>query len=62
MMVMKWLIYFIYTILYLAVTLFGLGPVLLADGTNEERAITGIIVAMIYGVLTWTLVIWRRKL
>ncbi|MHC0035556.1 DUF6954 family protein [Pseudoneobacillus sp. C159] len=59
---MKWLIYFIYTILYLAVTFFGLGPILLADGSNEERAITGIIVALIYAALTLTLVIWRRKL
>ncbi len=49
---MKWLVYIIFIILYLLVTLFGLGPVLLADGSNQERLITFAIVVVIYLSLT----------
>lgn len=49
---MKWLVYIIFIILYLLVTFFGLGPVLLADGSNLERLITFVIVVVIYLFLT----------
>lgn len=49
---MKWLIYTVFIIMYLLVTFFGLGPVLLADGTATERAITLLIVIAIYILLT----------
>jgi hypothetical protein len=50
-MIMKWLIHIIFTLLYLVVTFFGLGPVLLADGVMKERVIVAIIVAGTYCVL-----------
>ena len=49
---MKWLIYAIFIIMYLLVTFFGLGPVLLADGTTTERVITFLVVVTIYVLLT----------
>lgn len=50
---MRWLVHLIFIVLYLLVTFFGLGPVLLADGVLKERIITAIIVVAIYGVLTF---------
>lgn len=50
---MRWLVHIIFIVLYLLVTFFGLGPVLLADGVLKERIITAIIVVAIYGVLTF---------
>lgn len=37
---MKLLIYIIFIALYMGVTFFGLGPVLLADGSMLERLLT----------------------
>jgi hypothetical protein len=58
---MKWFIYFIFIILYLGVTFFGLGPVLLADGSIEERVMTFFVVLVIYMVLTGLLLFWKRS-
>jgi hypothetical protein len=58
---MKWFIYFIFIILYLGVTFFGLGPVLFADGTIEERVMTFFVVLVIYMVLTGLLLFWKRS-
>ncbi|MBU8919579.1 hypothetical protein BGM25_26465 [Bacillus sp. FJAT-29953] len=33
------------------VTFFGLGPVLMADGSMQERLVTGVIVLVIYLIL-----------
>jgi len=49
---MKWLIYAVFIIMYLLVTFFGLGPVLLANGTTTERVITFLVVVTIYVLLT----------
>jgi hypothetical protein len=49
---MRFLIYIVFIILYLIVTFFGLGPVLFADGSNQERIITFVIVLVIYLCLT----------
>ena len=38
------------------VTFFGIGPVLLADGSTTERMITLVIVLIIYAVLIFLLV------
>jgi hypothetical protein len=38
------------------VTFFGIGPVLLADGSTTERMITLVIVLIIYAVLIFMLV------
>jgi len=48
---MKWLAV-IFVPLYVLVTVFGLGPVLLADGTTQERLITLLIVLVIYALLS----------
>lgn len=53
---MKWLIYLCFAIMYLMVTFFGLGPVLIADGSNQERMLTLIVVLAIYTLLT--VVLW----
>jgi hypothetical protein len=58
---MKWFIYFIFIILYLGVTFFGLGPVLLADGVMEERIMTFFIVLVIYLALTGLLLFWKKS-
>lgn len=57
---MKWFIYFIFIILYLGVTFFGLGPVLFADGSMQERTMTFIVVLIIYLILTALLVLWKN--
>ena len=58
---MKWFVYFIFFVLYLLVTFFGLGPVLLADGTTQERIFTLVIVLAIYVILTIALLWLIRK-
>jgi hypothetical protein len=58
---MKWFIYFIFIILYVGVTFFGLGPVLLADGSMQERLMTWLVVIVIYVILTGCLLLWRKS-
>ncbi|WP_442593848.1 DUF6954 family protein [Neobacillus sp. D3-1R] len=58
---MKWVIYFVFVLLYISVTIFGLGPVLLADGTLQERIMTLGVVLGIYFFLTLLLYMWRRN-
>lgn len=55
---MRWIIYILFAILYVLTTLYGLGPVLLADGSFRERMLTLIVVLLIYAGLTW----WLRSL
>lgn len=40
-------------ILFILVTFFGIGPILMADGSIEERLITLGIVILIYMFLIW---------
>ncbi|MBP1934285.1 DUF6954 family protein [Ammoniphilus resinae] len=49
----KWLYILVFVILYGLVTFFGLGPVLLADGTFPERLMTLALVIGVYGVITY---------
>ena len=42
----------IFVPIYGFITLFGLGPVLLADGSDQERLFTLMIVLLIYVLLT----------
>lgn len=58
---MKWFIYTVFIVLYLGVTFFGLGPVLLADGSAQERVVTLAIVILIYVILTVILLTWRKR-
>ncbi|MBS4538236.1 hypothetical protein GOQ27_07160 [Clostridium sp. D2Q-11] len=53
----KWIIYLILILLYILITFFGLGPVLLADGSMNERIITLLIVIGLYAVVT---VVFRK--
>lgn len=48
----KPIIIIIFVLLYALVTFFGLGPVLFADGSIQERILTFAIVVGIYVVLT----------
>jgi formate hydrogenlyase subunit 4 len=48
---MKWLVSIIFAVLLLVVTVFGLGPALMADGPIQERIITLVVVLVIYVVL-----------
>jgi membrane protein DedA with SNARE-associated domain len=57
---MKGFMYLLFVLLYAGVTFFGLGPVLFADGSMQERMITLAVVIVIYVVLTVLLVAWRR--
>lgn len=50
--------FFIASFLY--VTFFGIGPVLLADGTTQERMITLGIIILVYLILI-VLLRWFRK-
>jgi purine-cytosine permease-like protein len=50
---MKWLIYLVFIVLYIIVTFFGIGPVLFADGSDQERWTTFIIVLAIYVLITF---------
>lgn len=58
---MKWFVCFIFIVLYGLVTFFGLGPVLLADGTAQERIMTLLLVLVIYSLLTAFFILWRRR-
>jgi hypothetical protein len=49
---LKWIVYLLFAAAYLLVTFFGLGPVLLADGTAQERWVTFLVVLLIYAVIT----------
>lgn len=58
---MKWLIYLIFVVLFLGVTFFGIGPVLLADGSNLERMMTLAVVLLIYAVLAGVFYKWKKE-
>ena len=60
--VMKFLLYSIFIVLYLLVTFFGIGPVLFADGSTQERMITLAIVVIIYIGLTLVLRLLIKKI
>lgn len=47
----KSLIIFIFIILNLFITFYGIGPVIFADGSIQERSITLAIVLLLYVVL-----------
>jgi membrane protein YdbS with pleckstrin-like domain len=58
---MKKIIYIVLILLLLLVTLFGLGPVLYADGTNTERMVTLVIVLALYAVILITFYVIRTR-
>jgi hypothetical protein len=50
---MKIIFYLVISLAFLLVTFFGLGPVLMADGTTTERMLTLLVVVLIYLALGW---------
>jgi hypothetical protein len=46
---------------FILVTFFGLGPVLLADGSLNERILTLVVVILIYLLLGWITLGYARK-
>jgi len=48
----KWILSIIFISIYLLITFFGLGPVLLADGSTNERIITLLVVIILYIITT----------
>ncbi|MDF2485965.1 MAG: hypothetical protein K0R46_2133 [Herbinix sp.] len=60
----KKIIYIVLILLLLLVTLFGLGPVLFADGTQSERMLTLLVVVALYAVILITFYVihtrWKR--
>jgi hypothetical protein len=60
----KKIIYVVLILLLLLVTLFGLGPVLFADGTDTERMLTLLVVIALYLVILFTFYIihtrWKK--
>ncbi|MET3698797.1 hypothetical protein SAMN05877753_11032 [Bacillus oleivorans] len=48
----RWVLWALFVPVYLLITFFGLGPVLLADGTAGERLFTLLVVLGIYAVVT----------
>ena len=52
----------LFSVLFLLVTFFGIGPVLLADGSMSERIITLVIVIIIYIILIVLFRYWRKKI
>ncbi|KIL37235.1 hypothetical protein SD71_00485 [Cohnella kolymensis] len=54
---MRMLVHFVFAALYLLVAFFGIGPVLMADGSQVERLWTLIVVLAVFVVLisahTW---------
>lgn len=49
------IIVIIFALLFALVTFFGLGPVLIADGTTQERLLTLLIVLLLYVILGYSL-------
>lgn len=50
---MRGIIIFVFVCLYAALTFFGMGPVLIADGSMQERLLTFAVVVAIYVFLTF---------
>lgn len=59
---MKTTVYLLFFIVFGLVTFFGLGPVLYADGTDQERMITLFIVLTLYALLAIILRVIRRRM
>lgn len=58
---MKSFIYIVFVLLFLLVTFFGMGPVLMADGSSQERIITFLIVLLIYVFLYFAMKFILKK-
>lgn len=59
---MRLAVWILFVILLLLVTLFGLGPVILADGTANERFATLAVVIALYVILALLLRFLTKRL
>lgn len=57
----RWIGNIVFIILFALVTFFGIGPVLMADGTLNERLLTLTIVIIIYIILILALRYWSKR-
>lgn len=58
---MKTAFYIFMGAVFILVTFFGLGPVLFADGSLNERILTLVVVILIYLLLGWITLGYVRK-
>jgi hypothetical protein len=58
---MKILLYILLGITFILITFFGLGPVLMADGSTNERLITLLVIILLYILLWWVFVKIRKR-
>jgi hypothetical protein len=58
---MKVLFYFIMATAFIVITFFGLGPVILADGSMSERMLTLLVVILLYLLLGWITIRFRKS-
>jgi len=61
---MKILFFTVIAIIFILITFFGLGPVLLADGSMGERMTTLAVVLLLYLILGWVtirLTKWHKR-
>ncbi|MBM6617662.1 DUF6954 family protein [Bacillus suaedaesalsae] len=58
---MKWIIITLFSILVVLIMFFGLGPVLLADGSEQERIITLAIVLLLFVAISISIKILLKK-
>lgn len=61
MKTIKVMVDLLFVALFILITFFGIGPVLLADGSDKERLITFMVVLLIYVIWFILLTLWRRK-
>lgn len=52
---MNTIVVIVFALLFALVTFFGLGPVLIADGSIQERMLTLLVVLLLYAVMGYAL-------
>ncbi|MFH5835434.1 DUF6954 family protein [Proteiniclasticum sp. C24MP] len=61
MKAVKVIVDIVFVSLFLLITFFGIGPILIADGSDRERLIAFLVVLLIYAIWFILLTLWRRK-
>jgi len=56
-----WIGNIVFILLFVLVTFFGIGPVLIADGTFQERMLTLSVVIIIYILLIFAFRYWIKR-
>jgi hypothetical protein len=58
---MKIYFYVLIGIAFILITFFGVGPVLMADGSTNERLVTLFVVILLYMLLWWIFIKIRKR-